>query len=466
MNIVEALDEIDILFANEIDSQNKFKNKEAADKVYNGLVSMKEYILENHELHKRYKVLANAFISAANEKKYYDDTQTKKDAENYFAWLQGEKNIASNPNVKISMEEATRLNDLANLTGHKPRKEVEKVIKQANNTNNLPKKISFIDKLRGKLNNLFKPKQRKTIENTPVKPKKENSLSYIKVDTESKTGIVQRKENKRQLVVISDLHGNINKWNYVKKALKENPNMKIIIEGDAMDRGSYGLQILLQIKELCSKGRAEYIPGNHDSFAYYALRAEGTKYENERIVKNSKKTWEMNGGEASLNSFENFDNIVAEELQKGNIKDRTTKEELVSWLGKRPIQKVVYEGDKKYALGHAIFDESLYMKDPEFNLEKALMLGLQGKENSEIYKKYQNIMWYRENDDKTHYTEVTYPKGYVMVVGHTKQKNANLQYLGNDKNKPIIYLDCGKGELQGLDLISGKQIQIEPERTR
>ena len=157
MNIVEALDEIDILFANEIDSQNKFKNKEAADKVYNGLVSMKEYILENHELHKRYKVLANAFISAANEKKYYDDTQTKKDAENYFAWLQGEKNIASNPNVKISMEEATRLNDLANLTGHKPRKEVEKVIKQANNTNNLPKKISFIDKLRGKLNNLFKP---------------------------------------------------------------------------------------------------------------------------------------------------------------------------------------------------------------------------------------------------------------------------------------------------------------------
>jgi len=475
MNIVEALDEVDILFANELDSNNKFKSKETIDKIYNSLVSIKKYIPENDELEKRYQVLSNAFISIANGENSYKDTQIKNDAENYFAWLRGEKNIATNPNIKISIEEATKLKELANLTGHNPRKEIEEVVNQTNRTNNLPKKISFIDKLRGKINNLFKPKQKKEnnkrIEDIPIKPKeevkKENALSYVKVNTpQPKLENIQKKEDKRQLVVISDLHGNIDKWNYVKKALEKNPEMRVIIEGDAMDRGNCGLQILLQIKELCDKGRAEYIPGNHDSFAYNTLMSEGTKYENERIIQNSKKTWEMNGGKTTQSSFENFDNIVMEELQKGNIKSIITKKELVSWLGRRPIQKVVYEGDKKYALGHAVFDESLYRKDPEFNLEKALVLALQGKEKSDIYNRYQNIMWYRENNEKTHFSEISFPKDYVMIVGHTKQKNANLQYLQNDKNKPIVYLDCGKGELQGFDLVSGKHIQLEPERTR
>ena len=476
MNIVQALDEIDVLFANGINSNNKFENQEIIDKIYNALTTIKEFISKNDELQKRYMILSNAFI-VANEKNTYTDRQIKDDAENYFAWLQGEKNIAINPNIKVSLEEAMRLENLANLTGHKPRKAIVEVInKLENSTNktNLPKKISFIDKVRAKINDWFKSKQRKyddnIIENIQEKPKenikKDNVRSYIKVDTVPSIKKSQSKEQKAQLVVISDLHGNMNKWNYVKRALENNPNMKVIIEGDAMDRGNYGLQILLQIKELCSKGRAEYIPGNHDSFAYYTLMAEGTNFENETIIKQSRKTWEMNGGKVTQNSFQNFDKIVMEELQKGNIKNKITKEELVSWLGKRPIQKIVHEGDKKYALGHAIFDKSLYRENPEFNLEKALTLALQGKEKSETYKKYQNIMWYRENDEKTYYSEIDFPKGYLMIVGHTKQKNANLKYLGNDKNKPIMYLDCGKGQLQGFDLISGKHVQIEPEKTR
>ena len=478
MNIVEALDEIDILFANELNSNNKFENKETVDKIYNALVSIKEYVSENDKLQKRYQVLSNAFISITNGENSYKDIQIKQDAQNYFAWLQGEKNIASNPSIKISKEEAIRLIGLAKITGHKPRNEIAEVVKNLENTKNetnLPKKISFIDKIRGKINNFFKVKEKKErktrIEDIPIIPKeevkKENVLSYVKVNTpQPELENIQKKENKRQLIVISDLHGNMNKWNYVKNALEKNPKMKVIIEGDAMDRGNDGLQILLQIKELCSKGRAEYIPGNHDAFAYNTLMANGTKYENENIIKQSRKTWEVNGGITTKNSFENFDDIVTEELRKGNIKSRITKAELVSWLGKRPLQKVVYEGDKKYALGHAVFDKSLYMKDPEFNLEKALVLALQGKEKSDTYNRYQNIMWYRENDKKTHFSQISFPKDYVMVVGHTKQRNANLQYLENDKNKPIIYLDCGKGELQGFDLVSGKHIQLEPERTR
>lgn len=59
-----------------------------------------------------------------------------------------------------------------------------------------------------------------------------------------------------------------------------------------MDRGKYGLQILLQIKELCDKGRAEYIPGNHDIYAYNTFATQGTQYENRPFIQVDKELWE------------------------------------------------------------------------------------------------------------------------------------------------------------------------------
>ena len=70
-------------------------------------------------------------------------------------------------------------------------------------------------------------------------------------------------------------------------------------------------------------------------------------------------------------------------------------------------------------------------------------------------------MWYRENDNNTHYSDISWPKDSIVVVGHTRQTEANLKYLQNDQNKPIVYLDCGKGELQGFNLSTSEHESIE-----
>lgn len=126
-----------------------------------------------------------------------------------------------------------------------------------------------------------------------------------------------------QSIVISDLHGNLKKWQIVKQYIKENPNTSLIILGDAIDRGPDGINILYDIKELSETGKVMYIPGNHDAFAYNALRSVGDK-SLEEIFNDDIQIWENNGGEATV---EQFLRLKQEKMH-----------ELINWLGKQPIQ--------------------------------------------------------------------------------------------------------------------------------
>ena len=56
------------------------------------------------------------------------------------------------------------------------------------------------------------------------------------------------------------------------------------------------------------------------------------------------------------------------------------------------------------------------------------------------------------------------PENSVVLVGHTKQSKVNFENLNNDPNKPIIYLDCGNGKLQGFSLTKDEHVQIEDSR--
>lgn len=274
---------------------------------------------------------------------------------------------------------------------------------------------------------------------------------------------------KDEIIVISDLHGNLNKWQMVKETLNDNPKRKPIIEGDAMDRGQFGVEILMQIKELCDQGRAEYLPGNHDVFAYNYLVTKGSMFENTITSKYAKENWSANGGKITLAKFEddNYKNIMETEFKNGRINTRISKDSLIEWLGNCPIQKKIQENGKSYALSHAMFDEELYEKYPKFNLQKALEMELDGKaEDKETLNKFNNCMWYRENDNKTHWSDISWPKGSIVVVGHTRQTEANLKYLGNDISKPMIYLDCGNGKLQAFNLSDSKHEAIEENATR
>ena len=467
--IIEILDNIDRLMLNELDKNLKFTNPLKCQEVANEISKLPrlEEIEENSVLYKRIRAVRDAFFRASNKGRY----EVKDYSKYYFRWLEGEKEIAEGK--ELSLRESVNLSVDASMTGHEDNEKVKQILDSSymfsgKKASNLPKKITWIDKLRNKLNRIF----RRNIAVETNKPKVDSKAiteaerkrfaSSIEVTTQQPVIIYQQIQHKPDVVVISDLHGNMQKWEYVKNAMQRNPKLQLIIEGDAMDRGPFGLQILMQIKELCDQGRAEYLPGNHDSFAYNYLKTEGTQYAEYEAAQFAKENWEKNGGEVTKQSFENFDNIMNNEIQIGNIKNRISKEELIDWLGSRPIQKALRVNNQDFALGHAIFDEELYKADPDFNLYKALVKELRGEKDL-VYHRYLNCMWYREEDESTHYAPLALPKDYVTVVGHTKQLEADLKKLGNEQDKPVIYIDCGLGKLQGFSLTTMKSVQLEPK---
>lgn len=278
-----------------------------------------------------------------------------------------------------------------------------------------------------------------------------------------------------EFIAISDLHGRMDRWEQVKNAMAQNPNMKVVILGDAMDRGESGLEILLQIKELSDRGKVAYLPGNHDIFAYNYVIAQNMLDENIRdpkargLLEREKQQLERNGGKSTINSLANFDAIVKKEIIKGNLRHSINKNELINWLGSQPIQKKININGIDYALAHAYFDEELYNYDKNFNLEKGLQLELAGKSYSTIFNKFRTAMWYREGNKNTQYAPVTFPKGCLMVVGHTPQQEVNLADIGNSEvgqSGQVVYIDTGKGNFQGFNLSKACSIEFEDECVR
>lgn len=136
-----------------------------------------------------------------------------------------------------------------------------------------------------------------------------------------------------------------------------------------MDRGDDGIEMLLEIKEFSDQGRVQYIPGNHDIFTYNYVMC---KDRDPNIYDIAKRSLEINKGKVTIEKLENFGQVVQEELALKHISKPITLQELITWLGEQPIQTVVHENQKNYALAHAMFDTKLYNMDRNFNLEKAL----------------------------------------------------------------------------------------------
>ena len=104
----------------------------------------------------------------------------------------------------------------------------------------------------------------------------------------------------------------------------------------------------------------------------------------------------------------------------------------------------------------------MYNNDKNFNLEQALQLEIYGQENDMTLKKFRTIMWYREHDPRTQYSPVTFPKGCVMVVGHTPQREGiNVKKFSKGEwNEQVIYIDTGN-DTAALDLTNGRSLKYQ-----
>lgn len=476
------------IFSN-LDGMYRFNNESCFISVARKLDNIKRFIEPNSSLYEKYKVLYNASFFISNRFMLHESDTIN--AKKYFNWIKISKKVTEQKirNEKISVENANEMakasaeinypvnsgisKPLSNNQLEEKRPEPKEVL--------LPKKVSTFDKIRNRfrsfISKLIPKKEEKAKGNqSNVKTESKYNVDIVAAKErfqrelrfeglEQTTPMVENRkeiknENKKETIVIGDIHGDMQKWMCVKDAMRKNPNIELIILGDAMDRGNYGLEILLQIKELCDKGKAVYLPGNHDEFAYNYLKTKGTKYEDSEAAQGAKANWEGNGGAVTMQSFENFDYIIRREVENGRLSKTIKKEELVDWLGNCPIQKKVKSEKINYALGHAMFDEKLYNEDPGFSLKKALMLELAGKNDINL-KRFNNCMWYREGEDYTHFTDLSLPSNSVILVGHTRQNKINLGSLGNDPNKPILYIDCGKGMLQGYSITKDMHVDLE-----
>lgn len=328
-------------------------------------------------------------------------------------------------------------------------------------TENILMKIPGIRKIIETINKFKNRKNEEKGNNQSLSQNNETNKTNKFNKRKNRTDFVQKVDIKPELFVVSDLHGDINRWNKVKEQLEQHPNRQFIIEGDAMDKGEYGIDILLQIKELSDAGRVHYLPGNHDEFLYDYVKTKDTNYTD--VFKFAESSLKVNHGESTIRDIEKFDEVVDSALNRGVINKKIDKNELIDWLGKCPIQRTVHTKEQKYALSHAVFDMELYKKDRDFNLEKALDLKTKDRNNEQedLLKRFKNCLWYREKEQITHFVPISWPEDYVVVVGHTRNPEINIQNFEDDTNKPIIYIDCKNGNFQAMDLTNNKSVNME-----
>ena len=215
--------------------------------------------------------------------------------------------------------------------------------------------------------------------------------------------------------VLSDLHGQYNKFMDMLKLIKFNDNDKMYILGDIFDRGPDPLKILDYI--ICKKN-IDFIPGNHE---YMFLEFYNT-YD--------ARLWSYNGGKTTMIQL----------MKRGEDYLKA----LYDYLTKLPLVKI----HDKFILTHA----GLYLpkNQNQYTLQEILSL-----QNAEFN------LWSRSNINN----ERQY-KDYTVICGHTPTLYVDPdQYqMSIVRRKGTIYIDCGAtfsdGRLACLRLEDNKEFYI------
>ena len=215
--------------------------------------------------------------------------------------------------------------------------------------------------------------------------------------------------------VLSDLHGQYDKFMDMLKLIKFNDNDKMYILGDIFDRGPDPLKILDYV--ICRKN-IDFIPGNHE---YMFLEFYNT-YD--------ARLWSYNGGKTTMTQL----------MKRGEDYLKA----LYDYLTKLPLVKI----HDKFILTHA----GLYLpkNQNQYTLQEILSL-----QNAEFN------LWSRSNINN----ERQY-KDYTVICGHTPTLYVDPdQYqMSIVRRKGTIYIDCGAtfsdGRLACLRLEDNKEFYI------
>ena len=178
------------------------------------------------------------------------------------------------------------------------------------------------------------------------------------------------------IYVMSDIHGNRRRFDSIMDQIQLQPEDKLYVIGDVIDRHPDGISILLQLMEMPN---VTVLLGNHEFMMLNAIDYFGRIDKFERGY--NLRLWQRNGAAPTIEAYQAL--------------DENTKESVIRYLMSLPITKTVVAGHTRYKLVHAappeLYDprKAYYVSATEFSV------------------------WERLSFD------AALPKGYTYIIGHT-----------------------------------------------
>ena len=197
--------------------------------------------------------------------------------------------------------------------------------------------------------------------------------------------------------VMSDIHGDLDKYRSIMDQINLKDTDHLYVLGDVIDRYPYGLDILYELRDMPN---VTVLLGNHEKMCYEAMVSE----DGSKML----PTWVKNGGQVTMNALFR--------MEKAEI------EEIMDYIKKMPLTASVTVNDQEYLLLHSC--------PPHFYTGKTLT-----KEAVWDFS-----LWTRVEPDDV------MPDGRIFIFGHTptecyQDKLPLSIYYGNGK----IGIDCGSG---------------------
>lgn len=112
--------------------------------------------------------------------------------------------------------------------------------------------------------------------------------------------------------VVSDIHGNKEAWESIKRKIKFSDNDEMYILGDVIDRGENGIEILMEIMNTCNM---HMVLGNHEDMMFNAIITANDYNDT---------LWYYNGGGPT---HRNFNNLARQDQLR-----------ILSYIGHLPLQ--------------------------------------------------------------------------------------------------------------------------------
>lgn len=213
--------------------------------------------------------------------------------------------------------------------------------------------------------------------------------------------------------ILSDIHGNLRRFESIMKQINLQPDDTLYVLGDVIDRYPDGIKILRRIMKMPN---AKMLIGNHE---YMMLKSIGhckdAAEEKENTNWRQRSLWYRNGGMFTHEQLKHY--------------QKSIRAEIFDFIRQLPTNFEVEVNGIKYKLVHASPEEN-YMTSYRY---------------SEDYKNSREFaVWDRWNETKP------IPEGYVLIFGHTPTcYYQNTEPWSIWKSEHAIGIDCGGGFKDG-----------------